>query len=143
MKDTGTIQKDFTVAVHRRINDVPQKEWDTLVRHTMFHTCQWMELVEHSVREDVTPYYITVTCDDQLVGGGVCYASYGTFWKIRMKRLACMCLFSEDMALFIKEGEDTQVLSLVYTAVEEIAQKQKVQIVFVPYVCGEAAGILM
>lgn len=143
MKDTGTSQKDFAVAIHRCIKEVPHKEWDTLVQNTMFHTVQWMELVEHSVREDVTPYYITVICDDQLVGGGVCYTSYGTFWKVRMKRLACMCLFSENMALFVKEEEDTQVLSLVYSAVEEIAQEQKVQMVVIPYVSGEVANFLM
>lgn len=135
MKDTAQRGKDYTVTIHKTINEVSREQWDTLVQHKMFHTHQWMELLEHSVREDITPYYITVTRTNHLVGAGVCYKTSRILWKIRFSCIACTYPLSEEMPLFIKEGEDNlAIFSLLYKALEQIAHEQKAQVIFVTYV---------
>lgn len=133
MKDAHP--EEFTVTIHRTINDVPTEQWDALVQHTMFHTCQWMALLERSAREDIIPYYITVTKDTNLVGAGVCYKTRRMFWKIWFSCIACIYPFSEEMALFIKEGEDSlTIFSLLYNALEQIAREQKAQMIYIAHV---------
>jgi predicted N-acyltransferase len=135
MKDTDYTQKGFTVTIHNHIDELNRKEWDDLVHDTMFHTVQWMGLLERSVREDITPYYVAVKKDENLVGAGVCYSSSKVLLRVRFPCIACTYPFSENMSLFIKEGEDDfTIFTVLYDALERIARKEKAQMMFIAYV---------
>ena len=138
MKDT-VHPHTMSVTIHNSIVNIPSQEWDDLVHHTMCCTSAWMNLFEHSLPAHVTPYYVTVLRSNQLIGGAVCYKTRRKFWNIRIPVVAIMCLFSEEK-IFIKEGEDyTTVLSHLYNGIEEIAKKEKVFMISVPYLSHERA----
>ncbi len=125
---------DFTTTIHEHINEVPRKEWDSIVCNTMFCTCVWLELLENSLREDVSPHYITITHKNSLAGVGVCYVTHGKLFNVHIVRVACMFPFSEEMAFFMKEGEDNlTIFSLLHDAVEKVAAEHHAQLIFVPY----------
>lgn len=138
MADTVQNQRDYIVSIHKHIDEIDREGWDSLVQDRMFCTCQWMELLEHSAREDITSYYITVTRDHALVGAGVCYKTSRTSWRVRLPCIACIFPFSEEMPLFVKEGEDTLVIfSLLYDALEKITKEENAKMLFIAYISDE------
>jgi predicted N-acyltransferase len=131
MKDSERTM-DLEAHVHRHISEINQEEWDTLVNHTLFHTYRWMELLEYSLREGISPYYITVTRDNDLVGGLVCYPSYRLVLGFFFRSMVCLCPFSEDIGLHIKSGEPAEaILSLLFSHMEEVARKERARIMVV------------
>ncbi len=125
---------NFTVTVHEHIHEIPPEEWDALICNTMFHTHAWVTLMEHSVREDVTPYYITVMRENHLVGGVICYITSRKVWKFRITCVACAYPISYETTFFMKEGEDAPtILSLLYTEIERLAREKKVHSVVITY----------
>ncbi|MBU7015933.1 MAG: GNAT family N-acetyltransferase [Theionarchaea archaeon] len=125
---------DFAVTIHEHISEIPSDEWDTLVSNTMFHTHTWIAFMEYSVREDVTPYYVTVRRGVHLVGGVVCYVTSKRIYKVPIKCIACAYPFSYESTLFVKKGEDPfTVLSLLCAALERIAQKTKAHAIIITY----------
>jgi predicted N-acyltransferase len=123
---------DLEAHVHRHINEIPKEEWDTLVNHKLFHTYRWMELLEYSLREGISPYYITITRDNDLVGGAVCYPSYRLVFKFYLQSMVCLCPFSDDIGLYIKSGEPAEaIFSLLFSHIEEAARKERARIVVI------------
>lgn len=125
MKERDESSK-FTVTIHDTIEEINCEEWNELVHHTMFRTCDWMQVLEASVQDEVTPFYITVCCKNRLVGAGVCYSLTRSMVGFRVPIIACTYPLSESMALFVKENEDScTIFDLLCTALETIARQEK------------------
>jgi len=136
MKDSVR-SKDMTVAVYNCIREIPQKEWDALVDYRMCCTSAWLGLFEESIQEDILPYYITVSRGTDLVGGAVCYKTKRKLLKVSIPYIACMVPFSEEK-FFIKKGETSKTMSVLFNALERTARNEKALMIFVPYLSGES-----
>ena len=125
---------NLVVTIHERISEIPPDKWDTLVSNTMFHTHTWITFMEHSVRNDVTPFYITAKRGVDLVGGVVCYLTTKRVFKVPIKCIACAYPFSYESTLYVKEGENPfTILSLLCDALERIAQNTKAHTIIITY----------
>ncbi|MBU6998894.1 MAG: GNAT family N-acetyltransferase [Theionarchaea archaeon] len=131
MKDSERTM-DLTARVCHHISEIPQEEWDELVNHRLLHTYKWMELLEYSLREGISPYYITVTRDNQLVGGTVCFPSYRIFFGTYVPSIACLCPFSDEIGIYVKQGEPIEpILLLLYRTMEDVARQEKARIIVI------------
>ncbi|MGC1122728.1 MAG: GNAT family N-acetyltransferase [Candidatus Methanofastidiosia archaeon] len=143
MKDSERTA-DLKAHVYRHINEISKEEWDELVNNRLFHTYRWMELLEYSLREGISPYYITVTRDNHLVGGAVCYPSYRLVFGFYLQSIVCLCPFSNEMGLYIKSGEPVEaILSLLYSHMKEAARKERARTVIITNVNDEPYKTLL
>ena len=61
------------VRVHQCVDDLDDPQWDWAVGGSVFASVGWLRTVETHYRGGLTPFYISVWRDDQLVGGAVSY----------------------------------------------------------------------
>jgi len=62
-----------TIDVFSKISDIPQEEWDRLIRTNVFATHGWLRTVEATYIGDIRPFYILVREEGRTVGATVCY----------------------------------------------------------------------
>jgi predicted N-acyltransferase len=62
-----------TIDVFSKISDIPQEEWDRLIRTNVFATHGWLRTVEATYIGDIRPFYILVREEGRSVGATVCY----------------------------------------------------------------------
>ncbi|MBU7014715.1 MAG: GNAT family N-acetyltransferase [Theionarchaea archaeon] len=137
MKDSERAM-NLTAHVHHHISEIPREEWDNVVNNRTFHTYRWMELLEHSLREGISPYFLTVTRDDQLVGSAVCFLSYRAILGVYVSSLACLCPFSDEIGIHVKEGEPAEpILSLLYGSMMDAARKEHTKAIVIANVDNE------
>jgi predicted N-acyltransferase len=118
----------FSVSVQSSIEDINQIEWNEVVGNTLFHTTNWLKLLEVSLQEQVTPFYITVYKGDLLVGAGICYHTIERQLKIPIPVIICTYPMFEEMALFTRNPEDKEVFSVLIETLESIARDRKVRV---------------
>jgi len=62
-----------TIDVFSKISEIPQEEWDRLIRTNVFATHGWLRTVETTYIGDIRPLYVLVREDGKPVGATVCY----------------------------------------------------------------------
>ena len=115
----------FLVSIHASIEEIDWSQWDSLVNNRLFHTAIWMKLLEVSLQEHVTPLYITVEKENQLMGAGVCYYTTEKKFGYPIPVINCTYPLSEDMALFTRSPDDGEVFSVLVETLETIASEKK------------------
>lgn len=67
-----------TIDVFPKISEIPQEDWDRLIRTNVFATHGWLRTVEATYIGDIRPLYVLVREDGKPVGATVCYIFHKT-----------------------------------------------------------------
>ncbi|MBU7042149.1 MAG: GNAT family N-acetyltransferase [Theionarchaea archaeon] len=116
----------LSVSVHTSIENVDHMQWNEVVGNDLFHTIDWLKLLEVSLPEEVNPFYITVYRGSVLVGAGICYNTIERQFKIPIPVIICTFPLFEEMALFTRIPQDREVFSVLIDTLESIARNCKV-----------------
>jgi len=133
----------LSVSVHSSIEDINQIEWNEVVGNTLFHAPDWLKLLEVSLPEQVTPFYITVYKGDLLVGAGICYHTIERQLKIPIPVIICTYPLFEEMALFTRGPRDKEVFSVLVETLESIARARKVRVLVITKSPGGLYGDIL
>ena len=124
-------KSQLSVSVHSSIEDINLHEWNEVIGNTLFHTPEWLKLLEVSIPELVTPFYITVYRGDVLEGAGICYHTIERQLKIPIPVIICTYPLFEEMSLFTRGSQDKEVFSLLVETVESIARDRNVRVLVI------------
>jgi predicted N-acyltransferase len=61
------------IDVFSKISEIPQEDWDRLIRTNVFATHGWLRTVETTYIGDIRPLYVVIREDGKPVGVTVCY----------------------------------------------------------------------